>query len=333
MRVSAQDAARTASLFLRPGFRVSLASAAAIFAWLALLFGVLATKAAADPVVAAAGDIACSPSSQYFNGGAGTSTKCRQRYTSDLLVNRGLAAVLPLGDEQYDTGKLSSFLKSYDPSWGRVKPITFPAVGNHEYLTSGAAGYFDYFNGVGNFGGRAGDRNKGYYSFDIGTWHIVALNSNCRRIAGGCAPGSPEETWLRNDLATHPARCTLAFWHHPRFSSGGFGDDGQTEPLWQALYDAGADVVLTGHEHFYERFLPLDPTGAPDPARGLVEFTVGTGGKSIVGPRGAQHANSAVLNATTFGVLKLTLHPDGYDWEFVPASADPFRDSGSARCH
>jgi hypothetical protein len=159
----------------------------------------------ADPVIAAAGDIACDPGSSSFNGGAGTADACRQMATSDLLVGRGLAAVLPLGDIQYEDGPLSKFGQSYDPSWGRVKSITRPAVGNHEYGVSEAAGYFDYF------GAAAGERGKGWYSYDVGAWHLVALNSNCDEV-GGCDEGSPQEQWLRQDLAAHPA-CTLAYWH------------------------------------------------------------------------------------------------------------------------
>jgi hypothetical protein len=289
-------------------------------------------KAVADPVIAAAGDIACSPSSQYFNGGAGTATKCRQRYTSDLLVNADLSGVLALGDEQYDTGTLSGFTKSYDQSWGRVKPITFPAAGNHEYKTGGAQGYFDYFNGVGNFTGRAGDRDKGYYSFDIGSWHLIALNSSdhCQLVA--CGAGSAQETWLRADLATHPASCTLAFWHHPRFNSGHDGSAAFMQPIFQDLYDANVDVVLGGHAHNYERFAPQDPRGRLDRARGIRQFVVGTGGAFFTS-FGSRLANSEVRNNSTYGVLMLTLHPTSYSWRFVPDGGASFSDSGSDACH
>ena len=292
----------------------------------------VATARAADPVIAAAGDIACSTSSQYYNGGAGTSTKCRQRYTSDLLVNAGLSAVLPLGDAQYETGSLSGFTKSYGPTWGRAKPITFPAAGNHEYKTSGAKGYFDYFNGVGIFGGPAGDRDKGYYSFNIGTWHLIALNSSdhCQIVA--CSKGSPQENWLKADLATHPTSCTLAFWHHPRFNSGHDGNATFMQPLFQDLYDANADVVLGGHAHDYERFAPQDPSGRSDRARGIRQFVVGTGGAFFTA-LGTTKPNSQVRNGATYGVLKLTLHPTSYDWKFVPEGGKKFTDSGSDSCH
>jgi calcineurin-like phosphoesterase family protein len=291
-----------------------------------------ASATAADPVIAAGGDIACSPSSASFNGGAGTSTKCRQRSTSNLLVNAGLTAVLGLGDEQYETATLSGFTKSYDPSWGRLKPITFPAPGNHEYLSSGAKGYFDYFNGPGNFTGRAGDRDKGYYSFDIGTWHMIALNSNDQCQLVSCGKGSPQETWLRNDLATHPRVCTLAFWHHPRFSSGHGGSATFMSAIFQDLYDAGVDVVLGGHAHDYERFAPQNPKGALDRSRGIRQFVVGTGGAFFTA-LGSRVANSEVRNNSTYGVLTLALHPASYNWRFVPESAKGFSDSGSDSCH
>jgi acid phosphatase type 7 len=290
------------------------------------ILGTSAAPAGADPVIAAAGDIACSPSSTV------TSTKCHQQYTSDLLVNAGLSAVLALGDAQYASGSYSSFTKSYDPTWGRVKPITFPAAGNHEYLTTGAKGYFDYFNGVGAFTGRAGDRDKGYYSFDVGTWHLIALNSSDHCSAVPCGKGSPQETWLRADLAAHPTSCTLAFWHHPRFNSGHDGNATFMQPMFQDLYDANADVVLGGHAHDYERFAPQDPKGRLDRARGIRQFVVGTGGAFFT-PFGTRLPNSEVRNGSTYGVLKLTLHPTSYNWQFVPEAGKSFTDSGSESCH
>jgi Ca2+-binding RTX toxin-like protein len=285
-----------------------------------------AAEARADPVIAAAGDIACSSS------GAVTSTKCHQGATSNLLVGSGLSAVLSLGDAQYASGSYSSFTKSYAPTWGRVLPITFPAAGNHEYLTSGAKGYFDYFNGVGALTGRAGDRDKGYYSFDVGTWHLIALNSSdhCNQVA--CGKGSPQETWLRADLAAHPASCTLAYWHHPRFNSGHDGNATFMDAMFQDLYDADADLVLGGHAHDYERFAPQDPKGKLDRSRGIRQFVVGTGGAFFTG-YGSPNANSEVHNNSTYGVLMLTLHPASYDWRFVPEAGKSFTDSGSDSCH
>jgi uncharacterized repeat protein (TIGR01451 family) len=281
---------------------------------------------AADPVIAAAGDIACSPSDGDFNSGNGTATRCRQKYTSNLLVNAGLATVLTLGDNQYNSGSLSNFQASYDPSWGRVKSITRPSAGNHEPHPS--TGYFDYFNGVGNQTGPAGARGKGYYSFDVGPWHLIALNSNC---PGGCEAGSAQEQWLRADLAANPTTCTLAYWHHPRFSSGHDKNNLFMQPIWQALYDAGADVALVGHSHDYERFAPQDESGNLDRTNGIREFVVGTGGAFWTGLSTAQ-PNSEVRQNNTYGVLKLTLHPTSYDWQFVPEAGKTFTDSGSQSC-
>jgi len=199
-----------------------------------------------DPVVAAAGDIACSPLDPMYNNGQGTRTACHMMATSHLLDGRNLAAVLVLGDTQYLYGDLAAYEASYDASWGRYKDITSPAPGNHEYLSPGAAGYFAYF------GIRAGDAAKGYYSFDLGSWHIVALNTQCDQV-GGCGAGSPEDVWLRADLAAHTGMCTLTFGHLPRFSSSVRSDETQMLTFWQDLYKAGADLVVNGHEHEYER--------------------------------------------------------------------------------
>jgi hypothetical protein len=301
---------------------------------------VIASRAADDPVpsapdsasdapitgtrIAAAGDIACDPASSSYEGGAGTDDDCRQAATSDLLVGAGYAAVLALGDLQYENGAADAFLESYDPTWGRVKSVTAPVPGNHEYRTGGAAGYFSYF------GARAGDPDKGYYSFDLAGWHLVALNSNCSKV-GGCGAGSPQERWLRRDLAASTPRCTLAFWHHPRFSSGWHGGRDAYAAFWQALYDAGADVVLVGHDHDYERFAPQDGFGRRDLARGVREFVVGTGGKKLRGMSGLE-PNSEAHDGSTFGVLELTLGRSAYAWRFRPADGS-FADGGSYRCH
>jgi hypothetical protein len=279
-----------------------------------------------DPVIAAAGDIACDPGAGNFKGGLGDGNSCAQKATSDLLVGTGLSAVLPLGDIQYEDGAYSKFLASYDPTWGRVKSITRPAVGNHEYLTKNAAGYFQYF------GAAAGDPTKGYYSYDVGTWHLIALNSNCP-FAGGCGAGSPQEQWLRQDLASHRNLCTLAYWHHPRFSSGQHGNRPDYDALWRALYAGGADVVLNGHDHDYERFAPQNPDQAADPAYGIRAFVVGSGGRNHYRFIQTQ-PNSEVRDMTTYGVLRLTLHPAAYDWQFVPAAGGgAFTDAGTGACH
>jgi hypothetical protein len=275
--------------------------------------------------IAAAGDIACDPGSAAYNRGLGRGRECRQLATSKLLAGRRYAAILALGDIQYEDGGYSKFLASYHRSWGRMRPRTRPAPGNHEYESGSADGYFRYF------GAAAGDPAKGYYSFQLGRWHLVALNSNCPAV-GGCEAGSPQERWLRADLAGHAsARCTLAYWHHPRFSSGEHGSDASYTAFWQALYEANADVVLVGHDHDYERFAPQTPSGELDRGRGIREFVVGTGGKGLrtfptVRP------NSVVRDGTSFGVLELTLGSGAYAWRFRPAVGG-FTDSGSARCH
>lgn len=280
---------------------------------------------AADPVVAAAGDIACDPTDGSFNGGAGTPKGCRQRATSDLLVGGGFDAVLLLGDNQYWDGALWKYQTVFGPTWGRLGSLLRPAPGNHEYQTPGATGYFDYF------GPAAGERSRGYYSYDLGTWHAVVLNSNCADI-GGCGPGSPQLAWLTEDLAAHPRACTLAYWHHPRFSSGQHGNDSAYIAFWQALHQAGADVVLVGHDHDYERFAPQDPSGNADPEHGIREFVVGTGGRETRA-FATIRPNSEVRNAEDLGVLKLRLRTDGYDWQFLPAAGGSFTDSGSGGCH
>jgi chitodextrinase len=278
---------------------------------------------AADPVIAAAGDIACAPGDSHFNSGNGTSSYCRQKYTSDLLVSMAPEKVLAVGDLQYDSGALSDFQASYDPAWGRLKAITAPALGNHE----SSSGYWSYF-GTGNRTTPPGAKNEGFYSYDVGTWHLIALNSNCSSVA--CNAGSAQETWLKSDLAAHSTGCKLAYWHHPRFSSGYEGDSTFMQDLWQDLYDAGADVAIAGHSHNYERFAPQGASGNSDPA-GIREFVVGTGGAFSTGATSTK-PNSEVRNFSTFGVLKLTLHPSSYDWQFVPESGS-FTDSGSDGCN
>ena len=296
--------------------------------------GTQIAAAASDPVIAAAGDIACDPTNASFNGGQGSSSNCRQKYTSDLLVNAGLSALLDLGDNQYYCAGYQAFLQSYDLSWGRLKSITHPSVGNHEYLTSGgtgcdstnagAAGYFNYF------GSAAGTPGQGYYSFDVGTWHIIALNSNCTD-AGGCSSSSPQYKWLQADLAAHTNFCTLAYWHIPLFSSGGHAA-ANSQSFWQLLYNNDADLILNGHDHIYERFAPQSPSGVLDTARGIRELIIGTGGADHTSIATIA-ANSELRNASTYGALKLTLHPTSYDWQFVPEAGKTFTDSGTGACH
>ncbi|HSB02550.1 MAG TPA: DNRLRE domain-containing protein [Anaerolineales bacterium] len=276
-----------------------------------------------DPVIAAAGDISCDPADGNFKGGSGTANACREMATSDLLAGKNYAAVLTLGDNQYEDGTLTKFQQSFDPSWGRVKNIIRPAAGNHEYNTAGASGYYSYF------GTAAGDKTKGYYSYNIGAWHIIALNSNCSPV-GGCGAGSPQELWLKADLAAHPNACTLAYWHHPRFSSGEHGSNSAYDAFWKDLYAAGAEIVLNGHDHDYERFAPQNPSGAADP-NGIQEFVVGTGGKNHYAFT-TTLTNSAARNSDTYGVIRLTLHATSYEWQFIPEAGKTFTDSGSRNC-
>jgi hypothetical protein len=241
------------------------------------------------------------------------------------LVGATGGTVATLGDSVYNNGSAAQFTNCYGPTWGRFKWRTRPAAGNHEYRTPGANGYFNYF------GDRAGPRGKGWYSYNIGTWHVVVLNSNCSKVA--CGKGSEQERWLRADLAAHPQQCTLAYWHHPRFSSDNrHGNWAAVGPFWDALYEHGAELVLSGHAHTYERFAPQTPWAKADPATGIRQFVVGTGGAGRYGFRGVK-ANSQVRNASTFGVLNLDLRPGGYDWRFVSQAGKTFGDSGSASCH
>ena len=304
-----------------PRLRATLAALALLLA----VFALPAAARAADPVVVAEGDIACGADS------ASTAT-CGDKATADLVSTMAPNLVLGLGDIQYENGQYSNFLNFYDKTWGRFKAITRPIAGNHEYGTSGAAGYFDYFNGVGAATGPAGDRGKGYYSFNIGTWHVVALNSNCSFVA--CSTGSAQEQWLRADLAANTAPCTAAMWHHPRWSSDA-NHLGTTNvaPLVQALYESHADLLLVGHAHIYERFAPQTPDGAVDTVNGLPQFTVGTGGRSEASFASFYEPNSRA-RATGLGALKLGFHSDYYDYSYVPAPGQPaFTDSGSVVCH
>jgi acid phosphatase type 7 len=234
------------------------------------------------------------------------------------------ATIAALGDLAYPRGTAQEFADCYDPSWGPYRDRTRPAAGNHDFATPGAEPYFSYW---GTLSGLAG---AGYYSYELGSWHVVVLNSNCRFVA--CTPGSAQETWLRADLAAHRARCTLAYFHHPLFSSTAGTATPAVQPLWQDLYNAGADLVLNGHAHNYQRFAPQTPLGAPDPQRGIREFVVGTGGNShhLVGP---PLPNQEDVDDTIYGVLRLMLLEDGYDWEFVPQAGGIFTDAGAGACH
>jgi acid phosphatase type 7 len=288
--------------------------------FLAVLSGGAKARAeVGDPVLVAAGDIA-------------DCTSPNDEATAALLGTMPTdAKVATLGDGAYPKGSASDYQNCYDPSWGAYKdfgdgsPRTLPTAGNHDYMTAGASGYFGYF------GAAAGDPTKGYYSYELGSWHMVVLNSNCTKV-GGCTATSPQVQWLKSDLYAHrSASCTLAYWHEPRFSSVQTGT--RLKPFWNVLYKNGADVVLNGHQHNYERFAPQSPSGALDTAKGIREFVVGTGGETLHPFTTAIMANSEVREASTFGVLKLTLHANSYDWQFVPVAGQTFADSGSTACH
>lgn len=258
--------------------------------------------------------------------GAGDIAECtddRDEAVGDLIEAFPNSTAYTLGDNAYPNGTAQQFAECYDPSWGSFLARTKPSVGNHDYFTPGATGYFGYF------GDAAGDPDEGWYSYDIGTWHVVVLNSNCGQV-GGCGSNSPQAAWLAADLAANPAECTLAYWHHPQFSSG-LPSNGSYDDFWQILHDAGADVVLSGHSHHYERFALQDAEGNLDPENGIRQFIVGTGGDDLQG-QGTPQGNSEVANFSTFGALGLTLHDGSYDWQFIPVEGETFTDEGSSSC-
>ncbi|GAA3771765.1 hypothetical protein GCM10022225_68820 [Plantactinospora mayteni] len=260
-----------------------------------------------DPVLVGAGDIATS--------GSGDSATA-------ALLDSIAGTVFTTGDNVYDNGTASEFNSYYQPTWGRHKARTRPSPGNHDYNTSGATGYYNYF------GSTAGPAGQGYYSYDLGNWHVVSLNSNVSMSAG-----SAQERWLRADLAANTRPCTLAYWHHPLFTSGAnHAPSTATRPLYQALYDYDADVAVFGHNHQYERFAPQNPSGARDTSRGIRSFVAGMGGASHYG-FGTIAPNSEARNSDTYGVLKFTLHANGYSWQFVPEAGKSYADSGTGTCH
>lgn len=294
-----------------------------------LLFVVAASVAAQEPATSSTPAPTPAPASDPVLVGAGDIADCAAlspAAKTAILLDHIEGTVFTLGDNAYESGTPRQFADCYAPTWGRHKERTRPVVGNHDYGTASASGYFDYFEST------AGDRSKGCYSYDLGSWHIVVLNSNCVQV-GGCGNGSRQETWLREDLAAHPARCTAAMWHNPRFSSGReHGDDLKVRDLWHTLYEAGAELVISGHDHDYERFAPMDAGGRIDPQRGIRQFVAGTGGR-VLYSFGRTRAGSEVKNNETFGVFKLTLHPDEYDWQFIPVAGQTFTDEGREKCH
>jgi acid phosphatase type 7 len=264
-------------------------------------------SSAERPVLLAAGDI------------ARCGNELRGAIATGRLLDRLAGTVLSLGDHAYTTGSNREFQECYEPAWGRHKGRTRPTPGNHDYFTENGRAYFDYF------GDNAGPDRRGYYSFEVGGWHIVSLNSNV-----DTGPGSPQMQWLRSDLKSHPSVCTLAYWHIPLYSSGEHGGNPKMRDAWDVLYQFGVDIALAAHDHDYERFAPLDSKGKPDPERGIRAFVVGTGGGGVY-RFDRLLPTSEVRNNQSYGILKLTLAGDGYDWEFVPA-VGTFRDSGTATC-
>ncbi|HSL77950.1 MAG TPA: DNRLRE domain-containing protein, partial [Candidatus Limnocylindrales bacterium] len=266
--------------------------------------------------------------------GAGDIADCNR--TTDeataVLLDGISGTVYTAGDNTYPDGTAASYATCYDSTWGRHKGRTKPAAGNHEYINGVATPYFDYFGAV------AGDPDEGWYSFDVSGWHVVVLNSNCSILGGGtasagCGPNSPQVAWLRSDLAASSASCTVAIFHHPRFTSRRSTPDGPYATLWTELYNAGAEIIINGHQHLYERFAPQTSAGTADPSFGIREFVVGTGGTALNTFGTTVMANSEVRRDDTHGVLKLTLHATSYDFQFVPVAGKTFTDSGVGTCH
>ena len=265
----------------------------------------------------AVGDIACPP------GGAVTATTCQQAATYSLAARLKPDHVLVLGDNQYDSGTLADYQASYALTWGKLKSKTFPVPGNHEYYTAGATGYYDYF------GSAAGSRTQGWHASTYGGWRVLGLNSNCAYV-GGCQTGSAQEKWLRSNLYNNRSKkCTLALWHHPRFSSGEHGDNPEMADLWETLQDYDAEFVLAGHDHAYERFLPMNSDGTGGGSDTMPSWVVGGGGKSLY--RIAHSRPNSAGYSLSFGVLKLDLYSKGYKWRYYPASGGS-TDNGTGYC-
>ncbi len=314
--------------------RKILAVSALLIAISGGLYGCLSDKAAIPTTMAvSAASIIPLPGKGYTIYTAGDIADCRKFKAADsgaattaALITKELAgnknaSVLTLGDNTYPVGLLSEFSDCYDPTWGAFKEHTYPSPGNHDYGTPNAVGYYEYF------GTAAGPAQRGYYSMTLGKWHVVSLNSNLKNEAYAA-----QLAWLKDDLEKHPTHCTLAYWHHPVFSSGGHGNNGKMREVWQILQAAHADVVLASHDHNYERFAPQDAVGQRDDAHGIREFVVGTGG-AFLSSQILRKDHSEVFGNASHGVLKMVLKDTGYEWEFLPVAGGTFTDSGSALCH
>jgi hypothetical protein len=273
--------------------------------------------------VLSSGDVA-----NCFNNIPGDPSSGQHPGAGAVLTTNLIKSLLPVddlivqGDLAYESGTTAEFRDCYEPTWGQFRAFSHPAPGNHEYGTPGAAGYFAYW------GAQAGPGGHGYYSYDLGPWHIVSLNSESDLAAGGA-----QAKWLRADLAGHATTCTLAFWHKPRFSNDAVhGDDPGVAPLFSILYDNRVDVLLQGHAHVYERWAELAPNGTPAPGRGVRAFVVGTGGAETMAVK-ANRPGEEVSQGNVNGVLRLTLTSAGYAWSFLPADGSTFSDSGTGTCH
>jgi hypothetical protein len=308
---------------IRPSARIAVATAMALACAFAGAASGARARSAKDETAAGAQD-----QEPAVLVGAGDIANCEVTGGSGAMATGRLLDQIPgtvftVGDHAYPSGAAKQFQDCYDPRWGRLKPRTRPAPGNHDYLTDKGKPYYDYF------GENAGPERRGYYSYSLGTWHIVSLNSF---IAADRK--SPQIEWLREDLAAHQSECTLAYWHIPVFSSGPHGSETQTtthmQEAWRVLYEHHAAVVINGHDHDYERFAPQNPDGKADP-KGIREFVVGTGGGGLYEFRKIR-PNSEARSNRSYGVLKLTLGAADYRWEFITAAGEPFQDGGTASC-
>jgi calcineurin-like phosphoesterase family protein len=282
------------------------------------------------PVIAAVGDIACK------NPPAQNRSVCQYDDVAAAIAARDYDKLLLLGDNQYEYGLYQDYIENFDVFFGRLLPITAPSPGNHEYGDPGAAGYFRYFGS---------SAHAGYYSFELGSWHLISLDSTvCGAGGAQCGPGSAQYEWLRADLAASEASCTLAYWHHPRwdwltYQNADWAEDFElrrSEPLWNLLYEHAADVVLSGHNHNYSRWMPANTDAAADPERGITQFIVGTGGRNLNG-FGNFHTRPPIFvrgQSTSFGFLQVRLRSNGWDFRWISAPGQPsFADQGSGTCH
>ena len=326
----AMSTERTSMRSPRPATRVvglGLIVSAALLAFAAaVMIALMATAAPGDTrTLVAAGDLVCSPATRSYDGN--NPNKCQHRRTDDLLA--GADAVALLGDLQYPDGRLEHFNQAYHPTWGQHVAKSFPAPGNHEYNTPRAQGYFDYWASHGRPTGGVGN---GYHGFDLGSWHVIALNSSRSCSEVPCAEGSPQNNWLESDLAATTESCILAYWHHPRFNSGtGHGETAATGAFWDDLYAARADIVLNGHEHNYQRYTKQSPDGKPA-SNGIRQFIVGSGGRGLTA-LGQRDPHFEVGNDKDFGVLMLTLAPNSYSWQFVGVGGRVLDSGGPVACN